>query len=89
MGKRPDLSAQQRKIVARYYEHRGTIAATKLAELVSELYLAVGDERKSSRLWKQAATALRNLGVSEAEALRLVELRDLESLARHAGRAAR
>ncbi|GAB4384314.1 MAG: hypothetical protein Kow0022_06490 [Phycisphaerales bacterium] len=89
MAKRPDLSAHQRKIVHRYYEHRETISATKLSELVSELYLAAGDPKKLDRLWKQAGTALKNLGVSAGEIERVVSTRDLKALAGHAGRAAR
>lgn len=88
MAKRPDLSNHQKKIVNRYYEHRDTISATKLSELVSELYLCVGDEKKSARLWKQAATALKNLGVKEGEAERIVETRDLKALAVQAGKGA-
>ena len=89
MGKRPDLSGSQRKIVDRYYQHRDTISANKLGDLVGELYLAAGDEKKSARLWKQAATALKNLGITPGEIERVVEGRDVETLARHAGGAAR
>lgn len=88
MAKRPELSNHQKKIVNRYYEHRDTISATKLSELVSELYLCVGDEKKSARLWKQAATALKNLGVKEPEAERIVATRDLKALAVQAGKGA-
>jgi predicted transcriptional regulator len=85
MGKRPDLSTGQKKIVDRYYQNRDSISANKLGELVSELYLAIGDEKKSARLWKQAATALKNLGVTPEEIQRLTEGNDLNALARHAG----
>ncbi|MCL4220271.1 MAG: hypothetical protein KJZ65_02760 [Phycisphaerales bacterium] len=88
MAKRPDLTNQQKKIVSRYYEHRDTISATKLSELVGELYLCAGDEKKSARLWKQAATALKNLGVKETEADRIVTTRDLKALALQAGKGA-
>ncbi len=85
MGKRPDLSTGQKKIVDRYYQNRDNISANKLGELVSELYLALGDEKKTARLWKQAATALKNLGVAPGEIQRLTEKGDLEALAKHAG----
>lgn len=85
MGKRPDLNRSQKKIVDRYYQNRDTISANRLGELVSELYLALGDEKKTARLWKQAATALKNLGVSPAEITRLTDNADLEALAKHAG----
>lgn len=80
MAKRPDLSGHQKKIVNRYYEHRDTIAANKLAEVVSELYVST-DEKKAARLWKSAETALRNLGVPEAEISRVVGARDVKGLA--------
>lgn len=89
MAKRPELSTHQRKIVNRYYEHRDTISATKLSELVSELYVATGDQKKSDRLWKQAGTALKNLGVAPGEIERLTAARDLKALAAHAGKSAR
>lgn len=82
MAKRPDLSGTQKKIVDRYYQNRETIGANRLGELVSELYLAIGDEKKSARLWKQAATALKNTGAQPATVERLVAARDLDALAR-------
>lgn len=82
MAKRPDLSGSQKKIVDRYYQNRETIGANRLGELISELYLAVGDEKKSARLWKQAATALKNTGQTSAQIERIVAARDLETLAR-------
>lgn len=85
MAKRPDLSGTQKKIVDRYYQNRETIGANRLGELVSDLYLAIGDEKKSARLWKQAATALKNVGVSSGEIERIVHEQDLSALARCAG----
>jgi len=67
MAKRPDLSSTQKKIVDRYYQNKESLNANKLGELVSDLYLALDDDKKSTRLWKQAATALKNLGVQPAE----------------------
>lgn len=88
MAKRPELTNHQKKIVSRYYEHRDTISATKLSELVGELYLCAGDAKKSARLWKQAATALKNLGAPESEVERIVSAGDLKGLARWAGKSA-
>lgn len=83
MAKR-DLSGQQKKIVDRYYQNRETIGANRLGELMSELYLAAGDDKKSARLWKQATAAMKNAGVAPVEIERVVGKQDLESLARHA-----
>lgn len=80
MAKGQDLSGHQRKIVSRYYDHRDTIMATKLSELVSELYLAEG--KKAETLWGRAAKALANTDADPARAARIVETRDTEALAR-------
>jgi hypothetical protein len=65
MAKRPDLTAYQRKIVDRYYEHNETIHATKLGELVSEIALT-SDAKKLDKLWKSASEYLAKCGVELA-----------------------
>lgn len=52
----------QSKIIKRYYDHRGDIMRQKLAELVTELYLA--DGKKRERVWKRIEAALTNLGIA-------------------------
>ena len=83
MAKRPDLSSCQKKIVNRYYLHRGTIVITRLQEIISDLYLAEG--KKADQLWKRAETALRGLNTEpELPASRVdkvLEDRDLSGLA--------
>ena len=51
MPPKRDYTSGQKKIINRYYEHRETISAHKLAELVSEIALAAGDAKKLDRLW--------------------------------------
>ena len=80
MAKGQDLSAHQRKIVSRYYEHRDTIALNTLGELVSELYLA-DSEAKQARLWKRVETALVKLGPTDSRTRLIFENRDVEGLA--------
>ncbi len=75
-----DLTNHQRKIVNRYYEHRDTITATKLQELVSELYLAESD-KKRDQLWKRAATALKNTKLNPAQVDKILAERDVTKLA--------
>jgi len=79
MAKGQDLSRHQRGIVKRYYEHRDSIMATKLSEIVSDLYLAEG--KKADRLWERAATALKNTDADPKRAASVVERRDLKGLA--------
>ncbi|MDX2114973.1 MAG: hypothetical protein SFZ24_05030 [Planctomycetota bacterium] len=80
MAKHQNLSAYQQGIVRRYYEHAEGVAAQKLAELVSELYLAT-DEKKAARLWKSAEAALAKTPVDAARAQAVVQSRDVRKLA--------
>lgn len=88
MAKRPDLSAAQRKIVDRYYEHRDTIWATKLADLVGEIALlggAASDAKKLDKLWKSAGEYLAKCGADAATIARIAGARDAKLLAQAAG----
>ncbi len=51
-----DHSPYQQKIIKRYYNNFDAIQSQRLAELVTELYLAEG--KKLDRLWKQAGETL-------------------------------
>jgi len=79
-----DLSKHQRKIVDRYYQHRDTIALSKLGEIVSELYLAESDAARQ-RLWNRASKALDNLVkeevVTAAQRDRVMAAKDPAALA--------
>lgn len=88
MAKGQHLTKYQKGVVNRYYEHKDTIYATKLAEAVSELYLC-DDPKKANRLWKAAETALGNLGVPKATIAKVVEQRDVKALAELAQKAGR
>ena len=84
MAKRPDLSSHQRKIVGRFYEHKGTIHATRLGELVSEIAIET-DARKLDRLWKSANDYLLKCSVEPAVAEEVLKRRDLKFLGELAG----
>lgn len=79
-----EYSNHQRKIINRYYEHQDSIITHRLGEIVSEIALAEGDEKKLARLWKRAQQALARSGLSAGEAARIVEKRDVERLAKAA-----
>lgn len=83
MAKGQDLTRHQRGIVNRYYEHRDTIMAQKVSEIVSDLYLAES-EKKAASLWERARKALGNTGMKPEIIAKIVDQRDLESLARAA-----
>lgn len=81
MAKGQHLSAYQKKIVDRYYEHRDTITTQKLSELVSEIYLAAG-EKQREKMWKSVETALAKTPADSARVARILEKRDVKELAR-------
>jgi len=80
---RRDLTPHQRGIVKRYYEHRDSIMAHKLGELVSELYTAEG--KKADRLWERARAALKNTNAGPQRVEKIIASKDLEALAKLAG----
>jgi hypothetical protein len=59
-----DFTPHQQKIIKRYYDNQDGIHRQRLAELVSELYLAEGKKRQ--RVWKSAAAAMKKLGVPQS-----------------------
>lgn len=59
-----NFTPHQQKIIKRYYGNQDSIQRQRLAELVSELYLAEG--KKKQRAWESAAAAMLKLGVSQA-----------------------
>ncbi|GAB4549931.1 MAG: hypothetical protein Tsb0013_11450 [Phycisphaerales bacterium] len=75
-----EYSRTQKKIIDRYYEHRDTIMAQKLGEIVSELYLAQG--KKAQTLWTRAEKALANLSANDARVKKILDERSLEGLAK-------
>ena len=50
-----DYTPHQQRIIKRYYNNQDTIQQQRLAELVTELYLAEGKKRQ--RAWAAAALA--------------------------------
>lgn len=84
MAKRPDLTNYQRKIVDRFYEHKGTIHATKLGELVSEIAVE-SEPKKLDKLWKAAGEYLAKCGVVPAMVEATIPVRNLKLLGEIAG----
>jgi hypothetical protein len=59
-----DFTPYQQKIIKRYYDNQDTLQRQRLAELVSELYLAEG--KKKQKVWASAAAAMQKLGVPQS-----------------------
>ena len=60
----PDFSPHQQKIIKRYYDNQEAIQLQRLAELVTELYLAEGKKRE--QVWKRVLAAMEKLGVPQS-----------------------
>jgi hypothetical protein len=59
-----DYTPYQQKIIKRFYNNQDTIGTQRLAELVTELYLAEG--KKRAQLWKRAVAAMQKVGVPQS-----------------------
>lgn len=77
-----EYSNHQRKIINRYYQHEDTIVAQRLGEIVGDLALAAGDEKKLKSLWSRAEKALAKTSLSDGDKRRVLESRDPEALGR-------
>ena len=59
-----DYTANQQKIIKRYYDNLDTISLDRLAELVGELYLAEG--KKKEKAWQAVHKAMARLEVPKS-----------------------
>ena len=66
-----DYTRHQQKIIKRYYDNQEALQQQRLAELVSDLYLAQGKKRQ--RAWEAAAKAMQKLGVPQSRIDHLVQ----------------
>jgi hypothetical protein len=66
-----DYTPHQQKIIKRYYNNQEALQQQRLAELVSELYLAKGKKRQ--RAWEAAVTAMQKLGIPQSRIDHLVK----------------
>src|SRR5262249_55974396 len=73
-GVMSEYTPYQRKVIQRYYDNKDTLAHQRLAELVSELYLAKG--KKLNQAWEQAAAAMQKLKVPQAHIDHLLKERN-------------
>ncbi len=69
-----NYSKHQQGIIKRYYENADTIQVQRLAELVTDLYLAEGKKRE--KLWKSAAVVMEKIGVAQERITHLVAMQD-------------
>ena len=74
-----DFSPYQQKIIKRYYNNYDGIQSQKLAEMVTELFLAEG--KKRDRLWTRVGELLTKLEFPAARIEHLIQKRDPALLA--------
>ena len=74
-----DYSPYQQKIIKRYYNNYDSIQSQKLAEMVTEIYLAEG--KKLDRLWTRVGEMLTKLEFPASRIAHLLEKRDPALLA--------
>jgi hypothetical protein len=60
----------QQKVIKRYYDNAGDLGLQKLAEWVTDLYLAEG--KKKEKLWQSVAAAMLKLGVPKVRVDKIV-----------------
>jgi hypothetical protein len=77
-----EFSKYQTDVVGRYYDNLNTIMLQRLGEIVTELYLADTDDKKS-RLWQRAHKAMVNLKVKPAIISHIMEKKNVEILAKN------
>ena len=76
-----DHSKFQRGVITRYYENIDTIALQRLAEIVSDLYLAEGGQ--ATKLWNSARQALAKLApADDPHVMKVLSIRSIPGLAK-------
>jgi len=74
-----NYTANQQKIIKRYYDNLSDIKHERLAELVGELYLAEG--KKKDKVWKTTGEVMAKLGVPASRVEHLLKQRKPELIA--------
>ena len=75
-----DYSAFQQKAIKRFYDNRPAIDRTRLAELVTNLYLS--DGKKAEKMWESAGETMTRLEVPKDRVARVMNSRDVTQLAK-------
>ncbi len=75
-----EYSKFQQKVIRNYYDNREQIDSTKLSELVTNLYLAE-TEKKKTKLWENAQKLMERLEVTQSRIDHVVGTQDPAILA--------
>ena len=77
-----EYSNYQKDVISNYYRNLDTIMLGKLADTVSELYLA-DSQTKADKLWQKVHKAMINLKIPEAIIKNIMQKKDIQILARN------
>jgi hypothetical protein len=77
-----DYTHYQKKVISAYYEHRDELALTSLQSVVTDLFLADTDAKRS-RLWDRAHKAMLKLKVKPAILEHILSKKDVTLLAKN------
>lgn len=75
-----DFSPHQQKVIKRYYDNRDAIDDQRLAELVTNLYLAEG--KKRDKMWETAQKILDRMELPQTRVDHVMKSKDPAVLAR-------
>ncbi len=76
----PERTNYQKKVISRYYENRDQIDEQRLAELVTNLFLATTDKQRTKH-WETAEGVMTRLGVPETRVEHVIKSKDPAVLA--------
>jgi len=76
-----DLTPHQQKIVARYYDNRDQIDEQRLAELVTNIYLANPGSKQLVKFWTSAGETMERLKIPAGRIAHVLEKKDPAVLA--------
>ena len=80
MAENRNFSPSQQKIIKRFYDNRDQLDEQKLAENVTNLYLATGEKQKA-KIWKTVEEMMDRLGVPESRIKHILDKKDPAILA--------
>ncbi|MEN9555589.1 MAG: hypothetical protein RLZZ232_1875 [Planctomycetota bacterium] len=75
-----DYSAYQQKVIQRYYDNRDQIDEQRLAELVTNLYLA--PPKKQAKMWESAEELMVRMKVPASRIAHVIQSKDAAVLAK-------
>lgn len=75
-----DYTPYQKKVISRFYENRDQLDDQKLGELVTNLYLATTDKKKT-KLWETAKEIMVRMNLPESRIKHVIDSGDPAVLA--------